>query len=328
MARAPSLADIEATHSRLKSYITRTPSVVVPLEAYGIQHLALKLECLQQTGTFKVRGALNNILAAKGGASRVTAVSAGNHAVAVAFAAQKLNADAKVVMQASANPLRIARARSYGAEVVIAKDGPTAFEMATTIANEEGRLLIHPFEGPCVTEATAGVAVEMHEDCDDIDVLAVPIGGGGLASGVSLATKLTQPKCEVFGVEPAGADAMTRSFASGRPETLPTVRTIADSLGPPMTTPFAYEMCRTYVDDVVTVSEEQIAAATYLMFFEFNLAVEPAGATALAGILGPLKDRVKGKCIGAIVSGSNIDPASYLEILEQGILALNRRVFD
>lgn len=325
---APSLSDIQAARSRLSAHTKETPTVPAALTLYGYSDIGLKLECMQHTGTFKARGALNNMLTLSDRAPRVTAVSAGNHAVAVAYAARTVGADAKVVMQASANPLRVQRAQSFGAEVLIAEDGNAAFELATAIAENENRTFIHPFEGVRVTEATAGIALELLETYADPDCVVVPVGGGGLASGIAVGVRLSSPKCKVFGVEPEGADTMVRSLASGKPETLGAVSTIADSLGPPMTTPYAFSVCQAHLDDVVTVSDDQIAAATYLMFQELKIAVEPAGATALAGLLGPLRQRTKERRVALVISGSNIDPESYSHILRRGAEALDGGAFD
>ena len=320
MIRTPTLKEIRSTHARLSSYVSRTPAYVTQLDEFG--DVALKLECLQRTGSFKVRGAINNMLALETNNQGVTAVSAGNHAIAVSYAARLLNIDAKVVMQSSANPMRVERARSYGANVLIADNGPEAFELAESIADSEQRALIHPFEGRLVTEATAGVAFELFEDTGRLDAVVVPIGGGGLASGIALASKLIDPNCRVYGVEPAGADVMRRSLASGKPESLSKISTMADSLGPPMTSPFAFEVCRKYLDVVVTVSDDEIAAAAFLLFQQLGLAVEPAGATALAGLLTRLSADLAECDVGIVVSGSNIDAGTFDELMRVGKLGL------
>lgn len=280
----------------------------------------LKLELFQRTGTFKIRGALLNMMALDDGsrARGVTAVSAGNHAVAVACAASRLGVSAKVVMIGTADPARIAAARSFGAEVIMAPDGKSAFALVEEIAREEGRSFIHPFEGKTVTCATGGVGMELMDAVPDLDAVVVAIGGGGLMSGVAAAVKQINPHCAVYGVEPEGADVMLRSFRAGQPQTMDKVSTIADSLAPPMTTAYAFAVCRRYVDDIVTVTDDAICAAMALLFQEMKLVVEPAGAAATAAILGPLRDRLKARRIGVVVCGSNIGRESFMRLLQRG----------
>ncbi len=318
---------MRAAQARLAPHIVRTP--VVDWQGGSARRylgadarLVLKLEPFQRTGTFKARGALNTLLTAER-TDRITAFSAGNHAIAVSYAASVVGADAKVVMQASANPARIAATEAFGAEVVIEPTGVAAFARAEALVEDEGRLFIHPFEGPRVTEATAGVALELIEDAGALDAIVVAIGGGGLAGGVAAAVKQLDPACAVYGVEPAGAAVMSRSMAAGTPLTIDDLDTIADSLAPPMTTPFAFETCRRYVDDIVVVSDDQMAAAAALLFAERKLAVEPAGAAATAAAFGPLRRRLAGKRVGLIVCGANIDRDSFCTLLARGEAALD-----
>jgi threonine dehydratase len=318
--RPPDLAAMGAARERLAPYIMRTPVVDWPGS-----DMVLKLESFQRTGTFKARGALNNLLTADG-ADRVTAFSAGNHAIAVAYAASVVGADAKVVMQATANPARIAATKAFGAEVLIEPDGAAALARAEALVAEEGRLFVHPFEGPRVTEATAGVALELIEDAGALDAIVVAIGGGGLAGGVAAAAKQLLPACAVYGVEPEGAAVMSGSLEAGAPLTLDHLDTIADSLAPPMTTPYAFATCRHYLDDVVVVSDDQMAAAAALLFTERKLAVEPAGAAAAAAAFGPLRQRLAGKRIGLIVCGANIDRESFCSLIARGEAALGAGV--
>jgi threonine dehydratase len=271
--------------------------------------LWIKLELFQKSGTFKPRGALTVMLNTPTEALKrgVTAVSAGNHAIAVAYAANALGVSARVVMLGTANPARVARARAYGAEVIIAGSGAEAFELARGIAEAEGRSFIHPFEGPYTTLGTATLGAEIVAQMPKLDALIIPIGGGGLASGVALASKLLNPSCKVYGVQPVGADTMRRSFAAGGPVTAEPIKTIADSLGPPYTLPFSYAMCRKYVDEIVLLEDDAIMDGMALLFREMKLAVEPAGAASTAAALGPLRERLAGQRVGLIACGANID---------------------
>jgi threonine dehydratase len=252
----------------------------------------------------------------------ITAVSAGNHAVAAAFAAQQAGVSAKVVMIKTANAARVERARSYGAEIVFADDGPTAFALVDEISRTEGRAMVHPFEGPLVSQGTGTLGLEFAEQVPGLQAVVIAVGGGGLISGAAAAIKQLAPGCQVFGVEPEGADSMRRSFAAGEPVTLPKVSTIADSLAPPMALPFGYAACRRYVDEIVTVSDDQIRGGMLALFEDLKLALEPAGAAATAAMLGPLRDRLAGKKVGVVVCGSIIDIDSFAAHLR---LAMERR---
>ncbi len=319
-AAPPDLAAIEAARARLGGQVVETPvqqwrgpAVADALGAEGA--VFLKLELFQRTGTFKARGALLGALALDEAARArgVTAVSAGNHAIAVAFAAQRVGTSAKVVMMEGADPFRVAQVRRYGAELVQVPDVHTAFETVRSIEAEEGRTLIHPFEGPTVALGTATVGLELARRVPDLDAVIVPIGGGGLCAGVSCAVKAVQPACRVYGVEPEGADTMHRSFAAGSPQAIERVRTIADSLGAPHAAPYSFALCRHYVDELVKVDDAALRSAMGLLFAEMKLAVEPAGAAATAALFGPLAGRLKGKRTGVIVCGANIDAHKFME---------------
>ena len=237
----------------------------------------------------------------------VTAVSAGNHAIATAFAARAVRTSAKVVMIMNANPLRVERCRDYGAEVVLADDVHDAFGLAEEIQMREGRFFVHPFEGSDVVLGTATLGLEICEQVPDLDAIIVPIGGGGLCAGISSAVKQMKPDCEVIGVEPVGADSMNRSFASGKPESIEKVETIADSLGAPFALPITYELCKENVDELVLVDDGELKDAMGLLFRELKIAVEPACAASTAALMGPLSGRFAGKKVVPVMCGSNID---------------------
>jgi threonine dehydratase len=316
------LDQIRLAAGQLADYVVRTP--VHRLQSPEAEQVLgvitetwLKLELFQRTGTFKARGALLNVLALSEDARKqgVTAVSAGNHAAAVAFAAAMVGVSAKVVMFASANPLRIELCRSFGAEVVFAENAHAGFELAARLAEQEGRTLIHPFEGRTTALGTATVGLELCEQIPGLDAVIIPIGGGGLCAGIASAVKLLAPRCEVFGVEPEGADTMHRSFAAGEPRSIERVATIADSLGAPYALPISFELCRRNVDGLVRISDAEMRAAMRFLLRNAKLAVEPAGAAATAALLGPLKERLHGRRVGLIVCGSNIDAATYARLI-------------
>ena len=318
MTAFPSLPDIQATQALLSGLVRSTPCLEIgPGELASDtafdSTLIFKLELLQVTGTFKPRGALSvmlNLPAAER-ARGVTAVSAGNHAIAVAFAARTLGTTAKIVMMKSANPARVQLALGYGGEIEFAPDGPSAFARVKEIESQEGRTFVHPFEGPRTVLGTATVGIELCAQTKPLDAVVVAVGGGGLLAGVAAAVKLRSPGTRVYGVEPQGADSMTRSFAAGHPVTLSSVSTIADSLAPPMATPYTYAVCREFVDQMTLIDDDAMRTTMGIQFRDLKLCVEPAGAAALAAVLGPLRGELQGgKRVGVIVCGSNIDLAT------------------
>ena len=321
LSQPATLAEIRQTHERLRGLVLETPvwqwqtdeiNEIVGSET----SLFLKLELLQHTGSFKARGALNVMLSLDEAQLRrgVTAVSAGNHAIAVAWAAKKLGTPAKVVMFKGANPYRMQRCREIGAELIVAENVAEAFEMAGRIQSEEGRYFVHPFEGPLTALGTATIGLEFYEQMGDLDAVIIPIGGGGLAAGMSMAIKLRNPNCQVFGVEPEGADTMYRSFREGSPQSIDKPRTIADSLGAPYALPYSFGLCRKFIDEVVLISDEQMRKAMNLLFRSMKLAVEPAGSAATAALCGPLLERLRGKRVGVMVCGANIDLETFAKL--------------
>jgi threonine dehydratase len=313
-----SIDAIRSTREAIAPHITLTPTldwrcdeVVDRLGADS--RINLKLELFQRTGTFKARGAVNVMLglSPEQRARGVTAVSAGNHAIATAYAARQLGISAKVVMLASANPARVERCRRLGAEVDIVADGGSAFERARQIEAEEGRSFVHPFEGPLTALGTATIGLEWVAQAEPLDAVICPIGGGGLCAGLATAIKLLAPDCEVYGVEPEGADNMRRSFAAGKPVTNERVATIADSLAPPYSLPYSFDLCCRSVADIVLVSDDELRAGMNLLFREARLAVEPAAAAATAALMGPLAERLRGRHVGVLVCGANIDVEGF-----------------
>lgn len=324
MSSFPSLGEIEDTRTALKGWLRQTPCVEYKpgeLASDGgfDSSLVFKLELFQVTGTFKARGALAVMLSLspQERARGVTAVSAGNHAVAVAFAARTLGISARIVMIKTANPARVQLAKSYGAQLELAEDGPSAFRRAAEIETQEGRIFVHPFEGPRTVLGTGTLGLEFFEQAGTLDAVVVAVGGGGLIAGVAAAIKQLSPKTRIYGVEPTGADSMTRSLAAGQPLSLPSVATIADSLAPPMATPYTFGVCQRFVDNMVLIDDDAMRRAMGVLFRDLKLAVEPAGAAALAAVLGPLRPQLQGgQRIGVVVCGANIDLATFFRHAE------------
>lgn len=319
------LADIRATAELIAPFILETPTHVWRSretdDLFGAQtELVLKLELFQRSGSFKIRGALANMLRLSEAQRElgVTAVSSGNHAIAVACAASILRTRAKVVMLSTASPDRIAAARAYGADVVIVEGGVAAFAEVDRIATQEGRVQIHPFEGRQTSLGSATLGLEFARQAGPLDAVIVAVGGGGLASGVASAFKLVQPSCQVIGVEPEGACTMHLGFAAGAPQTVETISTIAGSLAPPMALPHSFALCRDNLDGLVKVDDDQLCAGMALMFRDMKLAVEPAAAAALAALVGPLGDSLRGRRVGLVICGANIDVDTFGDHVRRG----------
>ncbi|HYW35745.1 MAG TPA: threonine/serine dehydratase [Balneolaceae bacterium] len=316
--KVPSIEEIRSARRRLGKKVRRTPvwpwKGDIKDEIFGpTTELILKLELLQYGGSFKCRGSLMNMfdLSEEQLQKGVTAVSAGNHAISVAYAAKTLQTTAKVVMPETANNARIERCKILGANVVLVENVHTAFEKVKEIEEEEGRYLIHPFEGPLTALGTATVGLELSEQAENLDAVVVPIGGGGLIAGISSFFKQHDPDIKIYGVEPVGADSMSRSFAAGRPESIEKVDTIADSLGAPYAAPYSFGLSYKFVDEIVTITDAQMTSTMELLFNDMKLAVEPAGASATAALRFPLSEKLRGKRVGIIVCGTNIDIESY-----------------
>lgn len=318
----PTPSEIRANRTRLGDLVITTPLRLVADDALGAAvggstRVYLKEELFQRTGSFKPRGTLSVMLdldpvALEAG---VTGVSAGNHAISLAYSARILGTTAKVVMPATANPFRQQLCRDFGGVIELVGDVHEGFERVNEIAASEGRTLVHPFEGHKTALGTATVGMEIvdqiREAGDKLDAVIVAAGGGGLSAGVGCAVKQMVPGTAVYAVEPEGANSLYRSFASGSPESIDAVRTIADSLGAPRCEPYSFALNRRFVDEVVLVSDDQIREAMRVLFHSAKLVSEPAGAAALAGLMHPLRSRLEGKAVALVVCGANIDPQSF-----------------
>lgn len=317
VASPPTVAEIRSARERLGEMVRKTPVWQWRSEALsqvvGDTSVFLKMELFQYAGSFKTRGALTVMMSLTPEDLRrgITTVSAGNHAMASAYAARVLKTTAKVVMPKNANPFRVEKSRELGAEVVLVDDVHVAFETVDRIQREEGRVFVHPFEGPGIALGTATLGMELCDQVPELDAVIVPIGGGGLCSGVSAAVKQLSPSTKVYGVEPEGADTMHRSFRSGKPEKIDRVRTIADSLGAPHAAPYSFSLCKQFVDELVMVDDPALCRSMARLFSEMKLAVEPACAATTAALLGPLREKLRGQRVGLILCGTNIDLGTF-----------------
>jgi len=317
----PELPAIRAAAERNRADILVTPvhrwRGVELDERMGAQtETVLKLELFQHTGSFKPRGALTvvNSLDAEALRRGLTAVSAGNHAIAVAYAAHALGTTAKVVMPKTANSYRIDSARAWGAEVILVEDAVAAFEEVALIQEREGRSFIHPFEGLRTCLGTATLGAEIAAQAPKLDAVIVAVGGGGLFAGVSRAIKLINPSCRTYGVEPEGADNLRRALQAGEPVRLPKIATIADSLAPPSCAEYSFGLCKEHLDELVIISDDEMRRGMALLVEEMKIAVEPAGAAAAAA-LWHIREKIEGQRVGVLVCGSNIDAATFARLI-------------
>ncbi len=320
----PSLEQIQHARRTLLGHVRETPAWQwqgrhLPTLAPAGATVYSKLELFQHAGSFKARGVMLRMLGLDDAARArgVTAVSAGNHAMAVSYVARALGSHAKVVMPSNANPARVAACREMGAEIEQHDDIGRAFARVEEIERTEGRTFVHPFEGEHMALGAGTLGFEFLRQVGQLDALIVPIGGGGLAAGVASAVKQLQPRCKVYGVEPVGADSMHRSFAAGAPQRIDQVTTIADSLGAPMAMPYSFALCRRFVDELVRIDDGELCRALWLLFADAKLAVEPAGAATTAAML-KLGAALEDMRVGLIVCGANIDAASFADYVQRG----------
>ncbi len=306
------LDDVRAAAARLTGRVHRTPVLRSSSlgEAWGVR-LDLKAEVFQRTGSFKARGALNKVLSlpAADRARGVITLSAGNAGAAVAYAAASVGVPGTVVMPATAVPAKVAACRAYGADVVLT-EGDLVETYLTTVA-ETGRIPVHPFDDPAVVAGTGTVGLEIAEDVPDAEVVLVPVGGGGLISGVALALAALSPGTRVIGVEPETADVMSRSLAAGGPVRMPEARSVADGLAAPMSSQLTVDHVRAHVERVVRVSDEDLLRALALAVPRTKLLLEPSAAAPLAALMTGVLELPPGTRVVSVASGGNVDLALF-----------------
>ena len=286
----------------------------------------LKADCLQKTGAFKLRGAYYKIATLSDQEKRrgVIACSAGNHAQGVGFASRDMHIPATICIPAAAPISKIQATRSYGANVVLV-DGvyDDAYAEAVRLRDEQGLTFIHPFDDYRVMAGQGTIGLEILEQLPDVDVILVPIGGGGLISGLAYAVKHLKPSCQVIGVQAEGAASMYEALRQDKIITLPQVGTMADGIQVKTAGELTFDMCRQYVDKVVTVSESEIAAAILTILEKQKLITEGAGAVSVAAVMSGKLD-VKGKTVCALLSGGNVDVTMLERIIKHGLTAEGR----
>lgn len=319
------LGMILEARERLKGVAQRTGLVQFKALSDENSQIYLKTEDLQNTGSFKVRGAYIKIasLSQEERACGVIASSAGNHAQGVALAAKAFGVPATIVMPAGAPLSKVKATRELGANVVLhGTVYDDAYAEACRIQRETGATFIHPFDDPMVIAGQGTIGLEIMDDLPDVGTIVVPIGGGGLASGVAAAVKMLHPNVRIIGVQASGAAGMKASIDAGHVVELSSAKTIADGIAVKKPGELTYALCSEYLDEIVTVDDDEIAQAILFLMERGKMVAEGAGAAPVAAILGRKFD-VSGK-VAAIISGGNIDVTMLSRIIEKGLLRAGR----
>jgi threonine dehydratase len=316
-------ADVAAARKRLEGAIYQTPCAYSQTlsELSGVRCF-VKLENLQMTGSFKERGAANLLLqlTPEQRARGVAAASAGNHGLAVAFHAARLGMAAMIVMPEWAPLIKVTSSRRHGAEVILSgANYDEAYGCARQLANERGLTFVHPFDDERVVTGQGTLGLELLEQCPDIDAVIVPIGGGGLVGGVGLAIKTARPEVRVIGVQAEALAAMKQALATGARTALPPASTIADGIAVRQVGEITLGLATHYVDDVVTVTEEELSNAILLLLEIEKTVVEGAGAAPLAALLNR-RLGLAGRNVVLVLSGGNIDVTMISRIIERGLV--------
>ena len=323
---ALSRASVVEAAARIAPHVRRTPTERSPaLSQLAGREVYLKLENLQRTGAFKIRGALNALtrLDATKRAAGVVTASAGNHGQGVAFAAQLVGAPVTIVLPQGVPLAKLTAIQRSGAETVLADGGyDEAHAVALEIARERGRTYVHAFDDDDVIAGQGTVALEMLEDADELDTLVVPVGGGGLIAGIALAASERKPRLRIIGVQSNSASAFAESFRAGS-VTERAAATIADGIAVRRPAERTLAIVRKYVDDVITVSDQAIARAIVVLLERTKMLAEGAGAAGIAAVL-EANGHVGGQRVGIVVSGGNIDPNLLGKALQQGLASAGR----
>jgi threonine dehydratase len=314
-------SEIESARRRIHDLLAPTPLFEVPdLDERLGAPVELKAELMQQTGSFKVRGALNWVRAAaeqeqSAGAGLIT-VSAGNHARGLAWAARQVGLPLTVLMPEGSSPLKVEATRREGAEVILHGTIHQTLERMEQLRRERGLTLVHPYDDPHIIAGQGTVGLEILEQAPRLGRVICPVGGGGLLSGVAAAIKTRAPEVQVVGVEPEGAPTMRRAWDRGGPETLGEVRTAAKSLGAAVAGEHTYALTREHADAMVTVSEPELRAGLELALTGAKLYAEPGAAIGLAALAaGKLPPEHEGGTTVVVLTGGNLDPGFLKELL-------------
>ena len=319
----PKFSDLINAQSLLSKVVKHTP--LERSKSFSVMSGAdvhLKLENFQTTGSFKVRGAYYKIanLTPEESSKGVLCASAGNHAQGVAYAATSLGVKSTVFMPVFAPPLKVIATRSYGAEVILTGETfDDAFKAALEFQKQTGATFVHPFNDPHIIAGQGTVGLEIFEQLREVDEVLVPIGGGGLISGIAIALKQLNPAIRIIGVEADGAQSMKTSIENGKHSTLNSVNTIADGIAVKSPGNLTFEAARKLVDEFVVVNDTEMAHTAYLLMQRSKILAEPSGVAAMAAVLYQKTD-IKGRKVVPIVSGGNINMSILEQILEKGVM--------
>jgi len=324
------LNSVKRAYERVQGVVHRTPFSYAPiLSQMSGYEVYLKKENLQRTGAFKLRGAFNKIasLVESGEKGGVVAASAGNHAQGVAFSAKHFGIDATIIMPESTPLTKVQGVKEFGAEVILhGGNYDEAYAYAVTFAKKYNYNFVHPFTDDAVMSGQGTVTLEMFEEVNDLDVLVVPVGGGGLISGMGVAAKALNPQIKLIGVSAQGAPAMKNSYDAKRAIDTTSVRTIADGIAVRDTSMITLAYILKNVDDFEGVGEDEIASAILFLLEKQKVLVEGAGAVGVAALLHGKLDIPKGAKVGVVLSGGNIDVTMLSLIIEKGLMKSARKM--
>lgn len=309
-----SLEIIKNSYQKISPYVLKTPLIkgCKLIDKILNTNSFFKMEFLQNSGTFKVRGATNNVLNLTDAEKSlgITAVSAGNHAIATSYVANKFQLKNKIIMYNSANEFRIQKCKDLNANLNFT-DPHNAFKQVEIISKEEGYFFIHPFDGVFTLQGTASLGLEICYQLDDIDNILISVGGGGLISGIGSVIKQINPKCNIIGIEPEGAQGLSESILNNKPINNVKINTIADSLSAPLHMPYSFNICQQVIDRMITVTDKQMIESMKFMFENFKMILEPACVAGVAALLGPLKNQLTKQKTVILLCGSNIDTKTW-----------------
>ncbi|MBT4645584.1 MAG: pyridoxal-phosphate dependent enzyme [Pelagibacteraceae bacterium] len=316
-----SISSIETIYRKIKPYINKTPLKKAPkeIDQEFDTSIYFKFECFQKSGSFKARGAINNIISStkkdlQGG---ITAVSAGNHAIATSYAAKIFNLKNKIFLYESANPYRISACKNYNANISFT-NANIAFEEVKNAENK-GYKFVHPFDGPETLQGSATLGLEIIHQLKDLNVkidnILISVGGGGLISGVGSILKQHIPSVKIIGIEPIGAKGLTDSLNDNSPLTKVKINSIADSLSAPLHMPYSFSIAKQVIDRMINVSDKEMINSMIYAFNNLKLFLEPACVAGFAALKNYVKKEFKGQNTLILLCGSNIDYHSWNKLI-------------
>lgn len=328
--KAPTFEDIVKARELLEGTVRKTPvQHSRTFSRLAGTNVFLKQECLQLTGSFKVRGATAKVskLSEKQAGYGVIAASAGNHAQGVAYASAKKGVPCTIVMPKNASPAKVAATKSYGARVVQqGSNYDEAWEATQEMAKKEGMTIIHAFDDPDVIAGQGTIGLELLEDMPDMDRIYLPVGGGGLAAGIATAVKERRPRVKIIGVESKAFPAMKASVEKGSLQSMKAGYTIADGISVKSPGKLTYEIVSKHLDDVVLVDDTAIVETMFLLMERAKLVVEPAGAASLAYLLSNGHRAGKNESVVSVLSGGNVDMYLLGQVVAKGLMQMGRMV--